>query len=328
MDELELGILAAPDRSMVASGAPMQLSVDLVDEDPDQPRREFDGELMQELADSIAVRGVITPISVRSHPTQVGRWMLNAGARRLRASKLAGRLEIPAFVDHAFNSYDQVIENEQRTGLRPIELALFVQREMAVNVTRAEIARRLGKSRAYITYVCAMIDPPDWLLALYRDHKCRGINELYDLRRLHRIAPDKVEAWLAERDFVGRGDTVELRGKCAPTSPVQTRPQAVQALATVSPGEVVATSSNATDSGSLPERVLVRIPSTTAQPIRRSLSVTAVSQGTLVRVVTDCAPANREMVFVTSPEGRDRRQVAMADLHSLGLQSVERFASL
>ena len=72
--------------------------------------------------------------------------MLNFGTRRLRASRLAGKADIPAFVDETANSYDQVIENEQRAGLTPMALALFVQRRLAEGDSQAEIARRLSKS--------------------------------------------------------------------------------------------------------------------------------------------------------------------------------------
>ena len=68
-------------------GTPMLLPLDSIDEDPEQPRREFDAEALQELADTIRERGVRQPVSVRPHPEQPGRWMLNFGARRLRASQ-------------------------------------------------------------------------------------------------------------------------------------------------------------------------------------------------------------------------------------------------
>lgn len=67
------------------------------------------------------------------------------GARRLRASRLAGKTQIPAFVDETANSYDQVIENEQREGLRPVKLALFIQRQMRTGQSLSEVARRLGQ---------------------------------------------------------------------------------------------------------------------------------------------------------------------------------------
>ena len=77
-----------------------------------------------------------------------------------------------------------MIENEQREGLKPLELALFVQKRLALGDNQAEIAKRLGKSRQYVTLATALIEAPDWLLQAYREGRCRGINELYDLRRL------------------------------------------------------------------------------------------------------------------------------------------------
>ena len=124
-----LNDLAALDRAVpVLNGAPLVIAIDLIDEDPGQARTEFDDKSLAELAAAIAERGVKQPISARLHPDQPGRWMLNFGARRLRASKLAGKTEIPAFVDEAADSCDQVIENEQCEALRPMDLALFVQR--------------------------------------------------------------------------------------------------------------------------------------------------------------------------------------------------------
>ena len=206
------------------AGAPLQLPIEQVDEDPDQPRTEFDAEALQQLADTIAERGVRQPISVRPHPASPGRWLVNFGARRLRASKLAGKLTIPAFVDDTADTYDQVIENEQRQALQPLELALFVQRQQQAGVSLAEIGRRLGKSRPYMTYVCALVDAPDWLMAAYRRGLCRGIKELYDLRRLHEEHPAEVAAWLEGRVSVSRGDLIALRGRLVPVAQAAAAP--------------------------------------------------------------------------------------------------------
>ena len=178
-------------------GVPLQLAVEDIDEDPSQPRQEFDAEPLQQLAASIAERGVLQAISVRRHPDQEDRWILNFGARRLRASRLAGRSQIPAFVNETANSYDQVIENEQREGLKPLELALFIQRRLADGESQADIARQMGKSRPYVTYAMALIDAPDWLMSAYRDGRCRGLHELYELRRLHEAVPEVVAEWLS-----------------------------------------------------------------------------------------------------------------------------------
>lgn len=212
LDDLDL--LSTP--LTVPAGTPLHLPIDAIDEDPDQPRQDFDPDSLAELAETIRERGVRQPISVRRHPQQPDRWMLNFGARRLRASKLAGKEEIPAFVDDTADSYDQVIENEQRAGLTPLELALFVQRRLAAGDIQAEIARRLSKSRQYVSMASALIDAPDWLMGAYREGRCRGLNELFELRKLAREHPQHVEAWTAANDAITRDRVTALRGElCA-----------------------------------------------------------------------------------------------------------------
>ena len=84
LDDLNL----LPSTGAGESGTPMRIPLHAIDEDPDQPRQEFDDRSLAELAETIQERGVRQPVSVRPHPTQPGRWMLNFGARRLRASRL------------------------------------------------------------------------------------------------------------------------------------------------------------------------------------------------------------------------------------------------
>ena len=144
---LQLDDLAALDApTLENSGQPLMLPVESIDEDPEQPRREFEDNRLEDLAETIRSRGVRQPISVRPNLQAPGRWMLNFGARRLRASKMAGMVEIPAFIDTTADSYDQVIENEQREGLRPLELALFVQKRIALGDNRTDRAAGLAAS--------------------------------------------------------------------------------------------------------------------------------------------------------------------------------------
>jgi ParB family chromosome partitioning protein len=209
---LELDDLAALDApSPTSNGQPLLMPVADIDEDPDQPRREFDTNALQELAETIRERGVRQPISVRPNLQQAGRWVLNFGARRLRASKLAGLEIIPAFIDTTADSYDQVIENEQREGLKPLELALFVQKRLALGDRQADIAKNLGKSRQWVTLATALIEAPDWLLQAYREGRCRGMNELYELRRLHGEHAEAVETWAAGERAITRDRIAELR---------------------------------------------------------------------------------------------------------------------
>lgn len=212
---LQLHDLSLDGLDVVADGKPLLLPVESIDEDPDQPRVEFDAESLRELASTIAERGVRQPISVRSHPETPGRWRLNFGARRLRASKVAGRLSIPAFVDETADQYDQVIENEQRDRLTPLEMSLFIARRLRAGESQAEVARRLGKSRQYVTLATALIDAPDWLMTTYREGRCRGLNELYELRRLNDKHPGAVAEWVVSRSGVTRGDLDTLRDQLA-----------------------------------------------------------------------------------------------------------------
>jgi ParB family transcriptional regulator, chromosome partitioning protein len=213
LDHLDL--LAEPVAPL--AGTPLTLLLDDIDEDPLQPRREFDETKLAELAGTIRQRGVLQAISVRPHPEAAGRWMLNYGARRLRASKLAGKADIPAFIDQAAEDYDQVIENEQREGLTPLELALFVKQRLARGDSQQEIARRLGKSKSHISMVSAMIDPPDWLLDAYRRGQCCGVTALYELRRLHESRPDAAQALLARAEPISRAAMRSIKDQRATT---------------------------------------------------------------------------------------------------------------
>jgi ParB family chromosome partitioning protein len=239
---LQLDDLAALDAPAPGAGAPLLLGIDTIDEDAQQPRREFDPDALDELAASIRERGVRQPVSVRPHPQHAGRWVLNFGARRLRASRLAGCMQIPAFVDTRADDYDQVIENEQRAGLRPLELALFVQKRLALGDSQAQIARTLGKSRPWVTYTTALIDPPDWLLELYRQGRCTGLKELYELRRLHETHPQRVETWVAQRDAIGRGAVASLRVELSGGGEAVAVPDASASMHTLDGSEVAVTS--------------------------------------------------------------------------------------
>ena len=225
---LDLGALAAKKPAASASsGQPLDLPCDDIDPDPNQPRTEFDEAALQELAGSISARaekdpngrGVISPVSVRSHPTVAGRWMLNFGERRWRASKIAGQRTVPAFVDEAHDDDDQALENVQRADLTPMELAHHVRRQVDKGRSQTDIARRLGKDKPTITHHLALIDLPPALAALYEDGRCRSPRMLYDLRRLHATHGDDVDAWAVRVGDVTRRAVDELRTDLRPSKP-------------------------------------------------------------------------------------------------------------
>jgi len=128
-----------------------ELNIDEIRPNPYQPRIHFDTEKLEELSQSIKEHGVFTPILVRK---AIGGYELIAGERRLRASKLAQRTTIPAIILEM--NEDQMmevslLENVQREDLNPIEEANGYYNILNnLNYTQEELAKRLGKSRAYI----------------------------------------------------------------------------------------------------------------------------------------------------------------------------------
>lgn len=205
----------AKERTVTAEvlGRPLQIPVKDIDEDPAQPRQEFDAESMAELENSIRLHGVKTPVSIRPHPTEQKRWILNFGARRLRASKSVGKSTIPAFVDRSHTDYQQVIENLQREDLKPRELAMFIKRKMDEGEKQAQIAEVLGVNRSMVTNHLTLIDPPACIDEIYTSGKCLSAKTLYDLRNLHKEFPKEVERWCATAEEITRAAVSALSAK-------------------------------------------------------------------------------------------------------------------
>lgn len=276
------------------TGRPMLVPIDLIDEDPDQPRQAFDDEALRELAASMAERGVLQPVSVRPHPTAEGRWRLNFGARRLRAARLAGFAEVPAFVNDSPGQYDQVVENEQREGLSPMELARFVQGRVALGESLAEIARRLGKSKSTITYATALIDAPAWLEGVYREGRCRGGRELWELRRLQAEAPDEAERLIASGETITRTAIESARQRVDAPAP--------SARADGRPERPIETSGQepVTESGETPAS---DHPGPPSMPPRSSLRLMVDADGVEAELVTDHAPREAGTVYIRLANG-------------------------
>jgi len=313
---LQLDDLAALDApTLQANGQPLMLSADCIDEDPDQPRHEFDSNALSELAETIRERGVRQPISVRPDLQQAGRWVLNFGARRLRASKLAGLKEIPAFIDTTADSYDQLIENEQREGLKPLELALFVQKRLAMGDNQAEIAKRLGKSRQWVTLTTALIEAPDWLLQAYREGRCRGMNELYELRRLHGEHAQAVEGWVAQQAAITRDRIALLRDELEARS-AQASTRGAESRGLVRDDAIVAERSNVSDSP--PPNGAVRADPPPTRSPNSDQRIHVEFDGQDYQLVVSVAPDQPGHLYVRPLKGGPRRLAPAAGLKLLG----------
>jgi ParB family transcriptional regulator, chromosome partitioning protein len=198
------------------TGKPMELALADIEEDPNQPRKEFSSEAMADITASIRERGVKSPVSVRPHPQKPRKWLLNFGARRYRGSVAAGKETIPAFIDESHSDYDQVIENTQRDNLRPIELALFIQRKLDAGASKAEVARGLSLEKSVITFHLALIDAPVVVEEAYRSGRCTSPRTLYELRLLHETNPRLVEAWCTSAEEITRRDVARLAASLKP----------------------------------------------------------------------------------------------------------------
>lgn len=132
---------------------------------PNQPRRDFEEEALNELADSIRTSGILQPILVRPIEGETARYELVAGERRWRASQIAEQTEMPAIVRHLDDQETlaiALIENLQREDLNPIEEALGLKRlQEQFDLTQEDLAERVGKSRSAIANTLRLTQLPE-----------------------------------------------------------------------------------------------------------------------------------------------------------------------
>lgn len=147
------------------------VKINQVEVNPFQPRTDFDIEALQELSESIKLQGLIQPITVRK--AGQNSYQLISGERRLRASKLAGLTEIPAYVRTANDQQMlemALIENIQRENLNAIEVALSFQRMIdECNLKQEELGSRVSKNRSTVTNYLRLLKLPPAIQAAIRD---------------------------------------------------------------------------------------------------------------------------------------------------------------
>ena len=148
-----LGALLGDDVMKTESSGSLSLPISQVETCSSQPRKRFDDESLQELADSISQHGIIQPLTVRKLSS--GYYQIIAGERRWRAARLAGLQEVPVIVIEADDRKAAelaMIENLQREDLNPMEEAAGFQSLIeSYHMTQEEAAQRVGKSRSAVT---------------------------------------------------------------------------------------------------------------------------------------------------------------------------------
>jgi ParB family transcriptional regulator, chromosome partitioning protein len=152
----------------------LQVTLDKVQPNPDQPRKHFDHQALEELTNSIKEHGILQPLIVMPS-TPNGKHVLIAGERRLRASELAGLKKVPVIVrevDEHQRMALAIVENVQRHDLNPIEEAIAYQRLMDdFNITQDEVSKKMGKSRSSIANTLRLLVLPEAVQTIVAEGK-------------------------------------------------------------------------------------------------------------------------------------------------------------
>lgn len=160
------------DDNTFEKGTGQTLRISDIEPRHDQPRKTFDRESLEVLADSIAAYGVLQPIIVRENASVPGLYEIIAGERRWRASKMAGLTEIPAIVfdgDELRAAQVALIENIQREDLNPVEEAFgYGALIEKFGLTQEQVAKQVGKSRSAVANMLRLLDLPEEALEMLK----------------------------------------------------------------------------------------------------------------------------------------------------------------
>lgn len=161
------------DNSTEEKGGSVTVNINDIEPNRDQPRKDFDEKALSELAESIALHGVIQPLLVR--PISDGGYQLVAGERRWRASRMAGLTEVPVFIREMSDrqvAEVALIENLQREDLNPLEEAKgYAQLMKDYSLTQEQVAKSVGKSRPAIANTMRILELPEEVLEFVRQGK-------------------------------------------------------------------------------------------------------------------------------------------------------------
>ena len=190
---------AAPDNPEMTSAGVLMVNVREIDNNALQPRKQFDENSLNELADSIRIHGIVQPLIVKK---KNNRYMIIAGERRFRAARLAGLSEVPVLVaeyDEAQIHEVSLIENIQREDLNPIEEAAAIRFLMKQHdMTQEEVSSRLGKSRPTIANALRLLQLPEPVIDLLKSGALsaghgRALAGLTDSNQIEQLAKECVE---------------------------------------------------------------------------------------------------------------------------------------
>ena len=193
-------------------GAGEMLKISSVEPRHDQPRKTFDRESLEALAESVQKYGVLQPIIVRPNQIIEDTYEIIAGERRWRAAKLAGLDEIPAVIldgDDLKIAQVAIIENIQREDLNAVEEAFAYQGLMErFGLTQDQVSKQVGKSRSAIANLLRLLDLPEEVLVMLKNDEisaghARALLSLNDEENMIALAQKIVEKQLSVREVEG-----------------------------------------------------------------------------------------------------------------------------
>jgi ParB family transcriptional regulator, chromosome partitioning protein len=214
----------------VATRGLRDLPIDVIVPNPDQPRRHFDPDLLQELAGSIREKGVLQPIVVRPAQEMDDRYEIVAGERRWRAAQMAGLHQLPAIVRTLSDSEVlelAIIENIQREDLNPVEEAVGYRSLIdRFGHSQEQIAQALGKSRSHVANVLRLLQLPESV----QDHVREGRLSAGHARALITSAdPERLAQEVITRSLSVRDTEALVRDAARPAAQRVSDPEAKDA---------------------------------------------------------------------------------------------------
>ena len=199
LDDNLSNMLESTDNEKVSDGTPLQLDISLIDDNP-LNRTDVSEAFKNELTDDIELVGVKEPISVRDHPTDKGRYMINSGHTRKECSIRANKKTIPAYIDNSFDDYDMVKVNMKREAQSPRSIAEFIERRLAEGEKKTVIAKKLGKSPAFVSQHVALLKLPELIQVIFDSGRCSDVTLINDLVRLYKKHPECTKDWLEDEE--------------------------------------------------------------------------------------------------------------------------------
>ena len=200
----------------INNGEALEIDINLIDEDPDQPRTEsnigFSEESLTDLAKTITEHGVIQPIAVKNNLDVPGRYIIIFGARRYRASKIANKTTIPAFIKNNLKRTVQIIENLQRENLSTRETLESIRELLDEGLTKSQISREIGKSPSFITHYVALLDLPEVIQTAFDSDRVTDVKLIGELVKAFNTNADETVKWMSDQSQeITRGTVKHLR---------------------------------------------------------------------------------------------------------------------